>query len=221
MSRKSLICLFIITIASIHAAPSKFSKTHLSHERIVGGYELNITEVPWQASLQMEGVRHFCGGSIIGQQWILTAAHCVTEYEEDSTPLRVLVGITHKEKNVPSLKTAKVFVHPSYDEESTDYDFALIRLTEKINYNEKVNSIKLPDINDTDLAAGTLCLISGWGNTQNPNESPVRLRGAKVPLVEHDLCNEAYDGIVTPRMICAGDYEHGGKDGKRIYLLSG
>lgn len=47
--------------------------------RIVGGFAMNITEVPWQVSLQLRG-SHFCGGSIIGKSWILTAAHC-TKYE--------------------------------------------------------------------------------------------------------------------------------------------
>lgn len=209
MLRKLLICLFITTIAALPAVPHKFSEALHSHERIVGGYELNITEVPWQVSLQMEGVRHFCGGSIIGEQWILTAAHCVTQFEGDSTPLRVHVGITHKEEDVESLKTAKVFLH-----HSTDDDFALIRLKNKLNYNEKVRSIKLPDFGDSDLSSGTMCLVSGWGATQNPNESPIRLRGVKVPLVDHDLCNEAYNGGITAGEICAGDYEHGGKDCK-------
>lgn len=58
------------------------SKTYLPKPRldgrIVGGFAMNITEAPWQVSLQLGG-SHFCGGSIIGNDWILTAAHC-TKY---------------------------------------------------------------------------------------------------------------------------------------------
>lgn len=54
---------------------AKRSGVQLSNDRIVGGYETTIEEHPWQVSLQYAS-SHRCGGSIIGQKWILTASHC-------------------------------------------------------------------------------------------------------------------------------------------------
>lgn len=53
--------------------------------RIVGGFRVDISQVPWQASLQLEG-SHKCGASIISDKWLLTAAHCVTYVNIRSIP---------------------------------------------------------------------------------------------------------------------------------------
>lgn len=55
-------------------------------DRIVGGYETSIEQHPWQVSL-IDGASHSCGGSIIGNQWVLTAAHC-TQYESSLRPVQ-------------------------------------------------------------------------------------------------------------------------------------
>lgn len=66
-----LVHVLMIVLCSAHPLVNKTRNSN----RIVGGFEIDIEEVPWQVSLQIYS-SHFCGGSIISQNWILTAAHC-------------------------------------------------------------------------------------------------------------------------------------------------
>lgn len=178
--------------------------------KIVGGFPLNITQVPWQVSLQDPNKEsQFCGGSIISDRWILTAGHCL--YASDASAFEVRVGATHKYLDGKIIKAKRAIVHKRYNEVYTDFDFGLIELESKLNFSDSVRSVPLPDFGDVHVPAGKLCLVSGYGNTKNVNESRIFLRGVEVPIVEQNSCNKAYGGRVTSRMICAG-YRDGGKD---------
>lgn len=169
------------TGAPSHTQP----KIHQPHERIIGGHELDITEAPWQVSLQNDGVFHFCGGSIIAPQWILTAAHCVSMHVIDPSILRVRVGSTYRYSDGELFQAEKVWQHPNYVAVSFDFDVALIRLKTQLTFNEKVQPAKLPT-HDKILSSRTNGLVSGWGETQSPSESTKHLRGADVQIIDEN-----------------------------------
>lgn len=169
---------------------------------------MNITQVPWQVAIQSGGIQ-FCGGSIISDQWILTAAHCL--YGQVSSSLQVRVGATHKYKDGQLFEVNSFTMHKEFN--SIDYDFGLVELKIRLQFSQKVQSISLPNVDDAPIAADTLCLVSGWGNTKNSSASSLILRGVEVPIVDQHACNRAYSGRITDRMICAG-FKHGGKDCK-------
>ncbi|XP_053663425.1 trypsin-1-like [Anopheles marshallii] len=183
-----------------------------NEERIVGGVPVNIRDFPYQVSLRRG--RHFCGGSIIDVEWILTAAHCTRTI--NVLGLWVHVGSTHVNDGGRSVKVRRILHHPKQNSWS-DYDFSLLHLDQPLNFSETVQPIRMrrPSTSESDgeLSDGTLCKVSGWGNTHNPDESTLVLRAANVPLTNHRRCNEVYEGIgsVTESMICAG-YDEGGKD---------
>lgn len=184
--------------------------------KIVGGFPINITQVPWQVAIS-DGYYQICGGSIISDRWILTAAHCL--YGVDELPYIVLTGTTDKEKGDQRFTVDKYIIHENYISNTNDYDFGLLRLSEKLTFSDVARAVQMPKVDDEDIANGTPCLISGWGTTQNQSESSRYLRAVEVPKVDQDLCNKAYSGRVTPRMFCAGLYEVGGKYGKCLLAL--
>lgn len=159
-------------------------------------------------SLQTSG--HFCGGSIISKDYVLTAGHCAEG--QSASRLKVRVGSSFKSKDGDLVTVEEITVHPSYNPFTIDYDFALLKLSESLVLGENVKAIKLPE-QDKSPSAGTHCTVSGWGNTLKPNESTAQLRAVTVPIVDQEACNKAYGDFygITPRMICAG-YEEGGKD---------
>lgn len=94
-------------------------------------------------------------------------------------------------------------------------DVALLELITPLTFTNAIKPIKLANVDDVYVPAGTLTLVSGWGLTHNPEESQEVLRAVYVSVVDQEVCEEAYntDHIsIEPHEICAGDFEHGGKD---------
>ncbi|XP_069853442.1 trypsin-4-like [Dipodomys merriami] len=173
-------------------------------DKIVGGYTCAPNSVPYQVSLNSG--YHFCGGSLINDQWVVSAAHCY------KSRIQVRLGehnINIQEGSEQIVSAAKAIRHPGYNSRNLDNDIMLIKLASPVSLNSQVAPVALP----TSCApAGTQCLISGWGNTlsfgvNNPDE----LQCLDAPLLSQSVCEAAYPGKVTKNMVCAGFIE-GGKD---------
>lgn len=169
---------------------------------------MNITEAPWQVSLRRFGGKsHFCGGSIIGKSWILTAAHCLRPFQ--SNDILVRVGSTYKDEGGQMFDVKKLYIHQQ-ENILTDYDFGMIELNTELQFNAAIQPIALANSGDAPVADGTRCLVSGWGKTLNWEVPSNILRGSEVPIVNQRACAIAYSPKpITPRMICAGFMEGG------------
>lgn len=195
------------------------SNHHHPITRIVGGHQVNITDAPWQVSLEYRG-KHLCGGSIISNRWIVTAAKCLPYDTNDWQFMKVRVGTGDKEKNGQLLEVDKTVMHPRWTPVNMDYDFGLILLDDALEFTDRIRPIRLAAA-DYAIATGTKCLVTGWGLTNHPDQSTNKLRGVMVPIVDQHTCQRAHAAYMTfqPRMICAGDFEHGGIDGQQIYYV--
>ncbi|XP_055638874.1 trypsin 3A1-like [Toxorhynchites rutilus septentrionalis] len=202
----ALICWIQLTGTGGSILPK--TKPGMSGSRIVGGIPVNITAYPYQVSLQRG--RHFCGGSVVNERWILTAAHC-TKGITDPITLKVRAGSTEVQMGGVLAQVQNIYFHPKQNSWN-DYDFSLLELKESLQLSDHIKPIPLPSEGDT-FADGTICVVSGWGNTHNENESSLSLRAASVPLYNQEMCSSVYKdyGGVTKSMICAG-FEEGGKD---------
>jgi len=185
---------------------------------IVGGQPIDIAEVPWQVALMVKDQGfQFCGGSIIDEYWILTAAHCL----EGAMPnqIQVLAGSSSVvDINGGQLvDVAEIIMHPNYFDVGTGYDIALLRLSSPLDLSGN-SARKIPYASPLDeqnglTNEGVLSLISGWGTLSEGGLSPDVLYGANVPIVSNETANALdYQGLVTETMLAAGDIENGGID---------
>lgn len=196
-----------LLVLQLSSAKTDQSLCDYNGGRIVGGYEVNITEVPFQVSLNYENDQHLCGGIVIGKSWVLSAAHCMFS-EEILKVAKVRFGSTYCCHDGMLVGIKQWIQHPLYSE--LNYDFALLELEEELQLDgENFYAVELPEQNET-IADGHCLQVSGWGRTSFGVES---LRAVNVPAINSVDCQELYQdtAIITEQMICAG-YPEGGKD---------
>lgn len=202
---------------------------------IVGGSIAPAGSYGWTAALIRRGASRTsgfrCGAVVVSRSWVLTAGHCVIDYDgryPDSVYgnyvapsfLDVLAGTQSLGSGGQQVHVAAVYPHPSYDYGTSDYDVALLRLARPISAEEiaviGTTASELP-LDD----AGTTAIVSGWGTTSSGGSISTQLRYVGVPIQTHATCGNAYYPGFKPggevleyhasNMICAGPLS-GGKD---------
>ncbi|RXN30433.1 trypsin-2-like protein [Labeo rohita] len=175
----------------------------LDDEKIVGGYECKPYSQPWQVSLNSG--YHFCGGSLVNENWVVSAAHCYM------SRIEVRLGehnIVITEGSEQFIYSDKVIRHPNYNSWTLDSDIMLIKLSKPATLNQYVQPVSLPTGCAT---AGTNCSVTGWGNTMSSTADSNKLQCLEIPILSNSNCNNSYPGMITNTMFCAG-YLEGGKD---------
>lgn len=183
--------------------------------RIIGGTATNPSDYPWAVALLRSNISdgfnaQFCGGTLIADRWILTAAHCVDNFSSASE-IEVAIGISNLNEisNADRLAINTIFVHPDYNVYSQDNDIALLELTTPSS--DATLSIADNTLTDT-ITPGELMTVIGWGTTSSTTFSyPNLLQEVDVPLFDFASCNDIYASALTSNMLCAG-FAEGGKD---------
>ncbi|KAK9504979.1 hypothetical protein O3M35_009141 [Rhynocoris fuscipes] len=164
---------------------------------------------------------HHCGGAVVGDRLVLTAAHCVANLERPDS-MRLVVGkhtLRTKDKHERVYKPERIIIHPQFRKDGPhSNDIALIKVKASsesgIDFNSFVQPICLPE-NSLTPQEGEWCTVTGWGAQKRDSDSlsPV-LRAASVPLLSQHTCRQAdvYGGRVQSildSMLCAGLLEGG------------
>ncbi|XP_075927875.1 trypsin-like [Petromyzon marinus] len=160
---------------------------------------------PWQVSINTR--YHFCGGSLISSEWVVSAAHCY------KTMCHISVRIDEHnifvtEGTEQRIQASKAILHPQYHSATTDNDIMLIKLSLPTTLNQYVQAVPL---SSSCVGTGVMCTISVWGETQTSVGSPDVLICVQAPVLSDTSCRNSYSGDITNNMICLG-YLEGGMD---------
>jgi len=197
--------------------------------RIVGGTETEVNEYPWQAALETRdeiGWYFLCGGNLISDQWVLTAAHCTVDIGVQD--LRVLLGahdISDSETTTLEINITQIINHPQYNKiVDTNYDVSLLKLTTTIDFssNSHIRPICLPSIQSIKDYDGYIATVTGWGAINGTHDAD-KLQEVNLRVISNTKCSTKYsplqsslfprEYIITDNMICAeAEDGHGGKD---------
>uniref|UniRef100_A0A8C2ER11 Peptidase S1 domain-containing protein n=1 Tax=Cyprinus carpio TaxID=7962 RepID=A0A8C2ER11_CYPCA len=152
---------------------------------IVNGKEAKPHSRPYMVSLQKDK-KHICGGFLISDEFVMTAAHCWKGYPEILT---VEVGAHDLWKSEVSyhVEVKSYISHPHYTFCSQWNDIMLLRLQEKVNLNNDVKWISLPKKGE-DVEVNTLCSVAGWGQLQTNGPLSSLLMEANVHIMNNSEC---------------------------------
>ena len=212
----AMAALMLAAALAVPAGPARAGD--VARPQIVGGEKAAPGEFPWQVALLDGSVGNtfdaqFCGGALIDERWVVTAAHCVFDGRvEPPSAVDILVGTTSLKSGGTRLDVDTIVVHPRYDERTSENDIALLRLVEAVDL-PVLPLVTLGE--ETALtSAGTLATAIGWGDTLVKGDRfPIDLRKVSLPIVTNRVCNgpRSYAGEVKTKMLCAG-FAAGGKD---------
>uniref|UniRef100_A0A3P9JRW9 Transmembrane serine protease 15 n=2 Tax=Oryzias latipes TaxID=8090 RepID=A0A3P9JRW9_ORYLA len=197
-----------------HGDQSENSKENNGVPRVVGGVNAEKGAWPWMVSLHWRG-RHGCGASLIGRDWLLTAAHCVygknTHLQYWSAVLGLHAQSSMNSQEVQIRQVDRIIINKNYNRRTKEADIAMMHLQQPVNFTEWVLPVCLAS-EDQHFPAGRRCFIAGWGRDAEGGSLPDILQEAEVPLVDQDECQRLLpEYTFTSSMLCAG-YPEGGVD---------
>ncbi|XP_038064115.1 clotting factor C-like [Patiria miniata] len=199
--------------------------------RVIGGFDANDAAWPWQAAVRWQrddgSWFFFCGGTLVAQNWVLSAGHCFG-YDEDIARLQVKLGLTHREHDSGTYKEQVfnidgLYLPKQHDFINFDYDIALLHLAEPAVLNTFVRPVCLPDVpgpdDDVDalIVVDQFAMVLGWGhsspvpaNSSRGSDFEDVLQQLEMPLRTDITCINSLIRIgeepdqFTPHMFCAG-----------------
>jgi len=198
--KASLISQLLLMVVPLTASANLFSTEFLKEPRIINGFVAPEDRYPYSVSMR-DFRGHFCGGTLIGNDVVLTAAHCLI----NGAPGSVAIGSDNVDSG-EKIAVASALKHPKYNTNNDNYDIALVFLRESTSHD-----IAMPKLNrDSSFpSAGRKAVTMGWGKTDANTESlPDELLAVELDVISNSVCEDAsrggynYRGDIYDSMMC-------------------
>lgn len=172
--------------------------------QIVNGDDASLCEYKWQVGFQSADsitATPWCGGSLVSEEWVLSAAHCA-----EKANFYVVAGQWNVKKvsgKEQVRKASRVYRHPSYNENTMTHDFVMVKVDTPFVFDDCVGSVCLPTGAVGDKVE---CQISGWGTLSSGGAQPFILQEAIVATISKAKCVNDFDYTYTDiddSMLCA------------------
>jgi len=170
------------------------------HDKIYGGVEASPNQWPWMTAIFING-HSFCGGSIISERFILTAAHCI----KPEAYYQIMVGVHNiRASNEPhrlEITSYNGYQHPDYDQWVPD--IGLIKLPEPLTFNAYISPVCLPAKGHI-ANGGMHATVTGWGTTWDGEVVVTdKLRMVHdLPVITNEQCKQYHSGLLKPMHVC-------------------
>ncbi|XP_011863835.1 PREDICTED: trypsin-1-like [Vollenhovia emeryi] len=175
--------------------------------RIVNGEDAKLGEIPYQISLQTRSESfHFCGGSILNNNYVITAAHCVEG--EPAGRLKVVAGTIKLSDPKSEHEVTKIIVHKDYNaRNSWINDIALVKVKTPFKVSSTIGHVPLPPKGHV-VKPNDIAVVSGWGDLWSGGPSTDKLQRVNVLIADQEYCKYMYNTTgsnIYPTHVCAYD----------------
>ncbi|KAL7024456.1 hypothetical protein ACKWTF_013047 [Chironomus riparius] len=195
---------FLLVIFVTLAATSPIEITPF----VVNGTDARIEEFPFLVSLQWRfndsTFIHYCGGTILNKDWVLTAAHCLND--DDPTTNQIEYGttvISHGSKGINTVYFERTIIHEKFDPFTLFHDIGLIKTKSPMTIVLFEYKVKLPIPSDY-FSTGTPAVLAGWGRTGTDAEISTILQKVSYQIYSQSDCADLHEEEIHYNNICAG-----------------